>query len=209
MACLLPTAALHVLAGGWQWKVQLQLQQLHSRPFNCCAAGRGRRQRPVAVSGNSISSLCQFLLICVRVGFLGNSSWATHNNSFTFTFVHLFIHLSLIAKDEDYKTLVTFSAAACGDHLLFPYFPTFSGCISLIVLLVLIDVLACVLTGTYMHSLVLVVVQHLQMNRCFNCTEHLTISYILFNIPYIPNICYLKDVLLIACLYNKSIIGMN
>lgn len=49
-----------------------------------------------APAGNSISSLCQFLLICVRVCIswefeLSNNS---HNNSFTFTFVHSFIYSS-------------------------------------------------------------------------------------------------------------------
>lgn len=46
-----------------------------------------------APAGNSISSLCQFLLICVRVCFLGIRAEQL-NNSFTLTFVHSFIYSS-------------------------------------------------------------------------------------------------------------------
>lgn len=113
--------------------------------------------------------------LCASV-FLGNSSWATTRiitRSHSHSFIHSFIHLSLIAKDEEYKTLVTFSAAACGVHLLFPYFPTFAGCISLIVLLVLIDAHShaypLALTCTHWHS------QQLQMNRYFDCIERFII----------------------------------
>lgn len=101
-----------------------------------------------------LSNLCVYFLgirVEPELSLHPDSPIHIHTLALAFIVVHLFIHLSLIAKDEDYKTLVTFRSAACGDHLLFPYFPispTFAACTSSIVLLVLIDVLAC----THCHS---------------------------------------------------------